>query len=143
MTEEQVYETLRRLDVTLERIERGSGSFVGEFITGGDAHRYRRALRLCDDAAIERLGLHKEAPRPAVRKHQVPYCRTPQGVEAIGGKVLAGLTPGVRVTFDVMAVAAGLSPGYIETPVAALVREGKLHRTRPGPGNPAVYWRPE
>lgn len=143
MTEEQVYETLRRLDVTLERIERGSGSFVGEFITGGDAHRYRRALRLCDDAAIERLGLHKEAPRPAVRKHQVPYCRTPQGVEAIGGKVLAALTPGVRVTFDVMAVAAGLSPGYIETPVAALVRDGKLHRTRAARGKPALYWRPE
>ncbi len=146
MTPEAVHDALRRLDVTLERIERSpGGAYVtpsGVFITEGDAHLFRRALRLCDDAAIRRLGLHREEPRKR-RKHPVPYSRTPAGIEAIGGRLVAVLAPGERVTVEELAHRAGLSPGYIETPLAAVVRGGKLDRTRPAPGKPALYWRPE
>lgn len=139
MTAEQAQAeaVLRRLDLHLERAELHGAAFI----VGQDAAEMRAVLRACDGAALRILTPIK--PPPPRRKHPVPYNRTAKGKREIGRKILAALTPGVRVTFDEMAAAAGLSPGYIETPVAALVRDGKLHRTRAARGKPALYWRPE
>lgn len=127
--------TLRRLDLHLERAELHGAAFI----VAQDAAAMRAVLRECDGAALRILTPIK--PPPPRRKHPIPYNRTATGKREIGRKILDALTPGVRVTFDEMAAAAGLSAGYIETPVAQLVRDGALNRERTG--NHVHYWRPE
>lgn len=126
--------TLRRLDLHLERVEVHGIAFLNP----QEAAEIRAVLRECDGAALRLLTPIK--PPPAKRKHPVPYSRTVTGKREIGRKILDRLTPGVRVTVDEMAAVVGLSAGYIETPVAQLVRDGKLHRERTG--NHVHYWRP-
>jgi len=133
--QEHALATLRRLDLHLERAELHGSAFI----VGQDAAEIRAVLRRCDGAAL-RLLTPIKAP-PARRKHPVPYCRTETGKREIGRKILDRLTPDVRVTVDEMARVVGLSAGYIETPVAQLIRDGKLHRERTG--NAVHYWRPE
>lgn len=137
MTAEQAHAlaTLRLLDLHLERAELHGSAFI----VGQEAAEIRSVLRECDGAALRLLTPIE--PPPARRKHPIPYSRTEKGKREIGRRILDALTPGDRVTVDEMAEAAGLSAGYIESPVAQLVRDGALHRERTG--NAVHYWRPE